>query len=185
MKAPDTKAASDPTEGSPDPNRPAGPLSFRRVAPSDEAALREIYDGIGAWLHDVKGITTQWDRVTPAGLIRVLLHADETYLALRDGEAVGAVRVAAAPAVGLESWRDDALYVYSLAVRRRVAGQGLGQQILAWVEEQARARGRRYLRLDCMADNARLVRYYVDLGFSFLSRHPAEPRYALFEKRIE
>jgi GNAT superfamily N-acetyltransferase len=167
------------------PTGPAGPITVRRVSQADAAALREIYDDIGAWLHEVKKITTQWDRSAPDGLIKSLLHSGETYLALVDDRAAGAVRVAEAPAVGLANWRNDALYVYSLAVRRRFAGLGLGRQILAWVEAMARTGGKSYLRLDCMADNARLVQYYVEIGFTFLGRHPNETWYALFEKEID
>src|SRR5207253_1741607 len=60
---------------------------------------------------------------------------------------------------------DDALYVYSLAVRRTFSGRGLGRRLLAWAEQQVSKAGRRYLRLDCVPANVFLRRYYEDLGF--------------------
>lgn len=159
-------------------------LTFRKAGEADEETLRQIYDEIGAWLHDVKGITTQWDRAAPDGLIRSLIDSGEVYLALLGNEAAGAVRLTEKAAVGLEHWGEDALYVYSLAVRREFSGVGLGKKILEWVAELARGRGKTYLRLDCMGDNARLIQYYVDAGFQFLGRHPQETWYALFEKKI-
>ncbi len=159
-------------------------LTFRRAGRADEETLRRIYDEIGAWLHDVKGITTQWDRAAPDELIRFLIDSGEVYLVLQREEVAGAVRITEHAAVGLENWGDDALYVYSLAVRRMFAGLGLGEKILEWIAEHARGRGKTCLRLDCMSDNARLIRYYVDAGFEFLGRHPQETWYALFEKKI-
>jgi ribosomal protein S18 acetylase RimI-like enzyme len=64
-------------------------------------------------------------------------------------------------------WRDvpeDAGYVHSLAIRRAYAGRGLGKTLLEWAERLATA-GKRYLRLDCGAENLPLRAYYERLGF--------------------
>jgi GNAT superfamily N-acetyltransferase len=88
-------------------------------------------------------------------------------VARSDGEAVAVVRLL---------WTDrrfwggrdegDAAYVHSLAVRRDLAGRGIGAAVLAWAEREAAARGRRFLRLDCLAANAGLTAYYERAGFS-------------------
>ena len=62
--------------------------------------------------------------------------------------------------------RADAAYVHTLAVRRAWAGRGIGTQILRWAEQQARARGRRRLRLDCSAQNEAFGAYDRGLGFT-------------------
>ena len=66
-------------------------------------------------------------------------------------------------------WPDDnlALYVGLLAVRSNMHGQGLGAHILTWAARKAQREGKRFLRLDCLAGNARLRQYYEDQGFIY------------------
>jgi GNAT superfamily N-acetyltransferase len=71
-------------------------------------------------------------------------------------------------------WQDSELwprangsagYVQTFMVRPANQGQACGAAMLRWAGEHVRARGRRYLRLDCMAGKAVLRRYYAGLGF--------------------
>lgn len=75
------------------------------------------------------------------------------------------------------AWADPlgkAGYVRRLAVRRSHAGQGLGSQLLDWAADQVGAAGKRLLRLDCVAENAGLRRYYEGVGFTHLGDVDAE-----------
>jgi ribosomal protein S18 acetylase RimI-like enzyme len=56
--------------------------------------------------------------------------------------------------------------VHSLAIRRPVAGRGLGLRMLRWAERMAAAAGKRYVRLDCWGENAALRRYYERAGYT-------------------
>jgi GNAT superfamily N-acetyltransferase len=65
-------------------------------------------------------------------------------------------------------WGPDdgaALVLHRLCVGRAHAGEGLGLRLLDWACAQVRARGRRLLRLDCVASNAALCAYYARAGF--------------------
>ena len=66
-------------------------------------------------------------------------------------------------------WPDDglALYVGMLALRSDMHGQGLGVYILTWASLKALREGKRFLRLDCLASNARLRRYYEEQDFVY------------------
>src|SRR5688572_10192302 len=68
-----------------------------------------------------------------------------------------------------EFWPDDpgthAAYVHRIAVRRRYAGTGVSQALLAWAAARTKAIGRRVLRLDCDAERASLRRVYEQFGF--------------------
>lgn len=70
----------------------------------------------------------------------------------------------------LPRWQDDgsdnALYIYSFAIRNDMHGLGIGAQVLNAVYEMAIQQGKSWLRLDCWARNVRLQRYYVALGFA-------------------
>ena len=59
-----------------------------------------------------------------------------------------------------------ALYLHRLTVARRCAGSGLGSRLLEWALGEAGARGRAHLRLDCVASNDFLRRYYAAAGFA-------------------
>lgn len=63
-------------------------------------------------------------------------------------------------------WSDvdgTAGYVHRMAVYRRAAG--LGAVMLRWAADAVREHGSDALRLDCVASNARLRRYYEAAGF--------------------
>jgi GNAT superfamily N-acetyltransferase len=60
----------------------------------------------------------------------------------------------------------DALYLHKLAVRRRFAGRDLGGAVVRWARDQARARGMRYLRLNCVRDEPWIRTYYEEAGFA-------------------
>jgi ribosomal protein S18 acetylase RimI-like enzyme len=60
---------------------------------------------------------------------------------------------------------DDAGYVSGLVVRPAVSGKGIGRRLLDWACRQSEQRGKRFLRLDCWADNPRLCDYYEAAGF--------------------
>lgn len=66
-------------------------------------------------------------------------------------------------------WPDDNLagYVHSMAVRSDMHGQNLGGLILFWAIRKAKREGKQFLRLDCLARNGRLRRYYEEQGFSY------------------
>lgn len=93
------------------------------------------------------------------------IEQGEVYLALLEGQFAGTLRLLAADPVVWPDVNQDGLYVHTLAVFRGWSRRGLGPRLLAWAEQQALARERAYLRLDCIASNAFLRRYYEEHGF--------------------
>jgi GNAT superfamily N-acetyltransferase len=76
----------------------------------------------------------------------------------------------------------EALYLHRLCVARTHAGEGLGLRLLGWAAATARARGRRFLRLDCAASNDALRRYYARAGFAERGEVDVGVRLARFER---
>lgn len=94
------------------------------------------------------------------------IERGEVQLAFLGETLVGTLRLLLhEPIVWPEVTADDAVYVYNLAVRRQWANQQLGGRLLTWADHRAAALGRQYVRLDCMADNVVLRRYYAQAGF--------------------
>src|SRR5919109_3001319 len=59
----------------------------------------------------------------------------------------------------------DAGYIHKFAIKPSFAGKGLGVEMLKWAETTARNAGRKFLRLNCMADDRKMRDYYERLGF--------------------
>ena len=141
-------------------------MRVERAQAEDTAAVRALIQEAADWL-TARGIR-QWipgaypaDRVARGvarGEVFVVRGADgalDATLQLQDADP--------------EVWGADdgrALYLHRLTVARVCAGRGLGAQLLAWALAEAAARGRTLLRLDCVASNAFLRRYYAAAGFS-------------------
>ena len=63
---------------------------------------------------------------------------------------------------------DDAVYLHKFATRRTAAGAG--RRAIDWIIGEVERRGRRYLRLDCLAENDGIQRYYESCGFATVDR---------------
>ncbi len=142
----------------------ADQLHVSRAEPSDLDALMGLLTEVRLWLAS-KGYEGQWPPVIPRDFIAATIDRGEVYLAFQGEHLVGTVTL---------QWDDphiwgkrspNACYVHRLAVRRSHAGQGTGLALLRWAERFAVGHGKRFLRLDCWADNPHLVRYYADAGF--------------------
>ncbi|KAG0304633.1 hypothetical protein BGZ97_001393 [Linnemannia gamsii] len=58
-----------------------------------------------------------------------------------------------------KDWK-DALYLHRLVLKTPFKGCGLTPKIVEFVEGKVQESGRHFLRLDCLADNERLRRFY-------------------------
>jgi ribosomal-protein-alanine acetyltransferase len=62
--------------------------------------------------------------------------------------------------------------VYSIAVDAADRGRGIGQALLEGVESEARARGRRSMRLELRRDNAAALSLYASRGYRRIGVRP-------------
>lgn len=163
---------------------PRGELRIRRASAADVEALAAIAESTMAWL-EALGRDSGRPRMPLRDAIAARIANDEVYLALREGIAASTVTLRW---TSDSLWRDlpgDAVYVYSLMVRRDFAGQEVGRYLLAWVADLAAARGKSSLRLDCDATNPALCAYYERAGFAARGAvHFMERTWARFEHPI-
>ena len=100
-------------------------------------------------------------------------------VAVRNGVPVGLVRGVV---------EDGCVWLHSLWVNPQVRGQGLGNRLVAAVEEWAVRQGMRYIRLEVMPDNGPAVALYrrhgyIDTG-GLGELHPDGDRHVVMEKPL-
>jgi ribosomal protein S18 acetylase RimI-like enzyme len=142
-------------------------LTIATATKDDLDRYIDLLEELAEWMHG-RGIV-QWPRGRARNgrdYYEASIDRHELHLAFVAGEFAGGLRILKRdPVVWPDVIDDDALYLYTLAVRRTFSGRGVGRELLAWAEQQVTAAGRRYLRLDCVPGNAFLRRYYEDGGF--------------------
>ncbi|WP_338692580.1 GNAT family N-acetyltransferase [Streptomyces sp. Q6] len=150
-------------------------LRFRLADDTDLATLVRLRDDAARWML-AQGITGQWQ---PGQLdenhFRQSMARGEVWLAEADDRVAGAWEV---------WWEDEdawgsqppvAGYVHRLMVDRGTR-PGTGRLLLSAAERRVAAAGRTLVRLDCLADNARLNAYYLDAGYRVVGHKTGKPQ---------
>jgi ribosomal protein S18 acetylase RimI-like enzyme len=149
------------------------------------AILREAADwlsarGIQQWYH--------WYMDVGEEILRESLQHHEVYLFQRDNSRIGTVTIQwTDPDVWGERGMDGkAGYIHGMAIVRSATGMRVGERMLEWAIGTIAARGRRQARLDAMASNGRLCRYYEQRGFRPLETAllPGNFTTRLFERKL-
>jgi len=162
---------------------PAGGFTLAKATVDDAETVADILEDAAVWLWG-RGIR-QWVPGTgDDAALAARIARGEVYLARHGGDPAATLTLQWRDEETWGPMPDDAGYVHGLAVRRLYGGRGLGRALLAWAEDRARAAGRAYLRLDCMAKNAALRAYYEGAGFTERMDVPHDDWSALYEKRV-
>ena len=134
---------------------------------TDVDAYVELLEAAARWMRE-RGIE-QWRPGSMRAQRRLFAAAQaagEVYV-VRDGDALigGAVLRAEPDPIWFDRPEPSALYLGKLVVARDRVGGGLGARIVEACERIARERGVEWLRLDCVASNESLARYYQRFGY--------------------
>jgi ribosomal protein S18 acetylase RimI-like enzyme len=138
-------------------------LEVRPAGAEDVDTVVDILSEAARWVI-AKGFR-QWPFPFPRHVVEEAVGRRELFVGEQAGEVVGTLTFQEEDVLFWGKQAPVACYVHRLAVRRDRAGRGIGERLLAWAEREAAARGRRYLRLDCVAVNERMRAYYEELGF--------------------
>jgi 8-oxo-dGTP diphosphatase len=140
---------------------------LERAAPSDIDPFVDLLEGAAQWM-DARGIV-QWRPGSMRPQRRAFVAAQaagDIYVVRGGGRVIGGVVLRAEPdPIWADSPEPSALYLGKLVVARERVGGGLGERIVAECERIARERRIAWLRLDCVASNESLARYYQRLGY--------------------
>jgi ribosomal protein S18 acetylase RimI-like enzyme len=96
-----------------------------------------------------------------------------------------------------EIWEDrdqsDAIYIHRIATHPAYRGQRFIDALVDWAKAYAKSLDKRFVRLDTLGNNTKLIQHYTSAGFAFLGivrlrntsslpqHYQAEPRCCLFE----
>lgn len=67
-----------------------------------------------------------------------------------------------------EKEKGDAIYIHRIATNPDFRGNKYIIDIVAWAKNYASALGRKYIRLDTLGNNVKLIEHYTQFGFDFL-----------------
>jgi GNAT superfamily N-acetyltransferase len=161
-------------------------LNFRDATEGDIAAIAKLLRDRAAWMQsrDLGPWTPAW---FDDESVAVELHEHRYVVLELDSRIVGCYRLQWRDAT---YWPNDATaagYLHRLCVASDYAGRGLGRVMLDDFEQRVRQRRVGRARLDCVADNLRLVRYYLASGYAHVDTVHVRPSYASarFEKRLK
>lgn len=131
---------------------------------ADIADLLALRDDLARWL--IRRGITQWQPGEfPVKRLHRWVDRGEVRVLREDGRLVAAVAILDTDPI----WPPDqasAGYLHLLMVARSHAGRGLGDTVLAAAEHRVQDAGRDWVRLDAVATNQRLIRWYLDRGYT-------------------
>ena len=177
-------ALTGPHAGSSTCVKPGGPcedlgvnrLHFRSADEGDLATLVRLRDDAARWMLS-RGITGQWQ---PGQLdenhFRRAMTGGEVWLAEADGRVAGAWELWWADEDAWGPQPPVAGYVHRLMVDRGIAPPGTGRSLLHAAERRIATMGRAFVRLDCLAGNARLNAYYLNSGYRVVGHKAGKPQ---------
>jgi len=128
-----------------------------------------------AWGKEGDGFSERW----------VLNHVSqkEVYVVELDGTPVGTFSLDLDDEKHWGIQEPVAGYVHGLCVRKGFNGLGLGGFMLDWCANTVSGINRRFVRLDCDAENTRLCAYYESLGFIRVGLKSDGCVWSLYEKQ--
>lgn len=151
--------------------------------------LMELFLETASWLQS-KGLS-QWRHFLEGyGRDDVMqgIENDTTYIITKDDVLAGTVTISTSPDhwdkhIWKQSTLSDSVFVHRLAVKRTFSGHGLGGGVLRWMERELTfPSDKRYLRLDCVANNNKLNEFYVQNGYAYVGS--SEDGHSKYQKDI-
>lgn len=163
-------------------------LTFRKAKPKEIETVLSYLKEAALWLRD-RGIDYWQDWIDPPTLftdwIQQGFDESQFYLVQMGDKDVGCFRLQWQDPLFWGEQEDNAGYVHSFTISRELAGQGVGIEVLLFIESYCLENSKSLLRLDCGVDVRGLRKYYENLGFQAVGEVTVEgERLTLYEKSL-
>lgn len=151
------------------PSQRLAPANFKIVPAKmdDIDTVLAILDEAASWIIEQK-LPSVW---MPGRFSREAfldeISSGEVHVGLVDEKPAGTITLQWSDLVFWGEQQPNSGYVHKLAVRPVYAGQKIGLEMLKWAEATARKAGKRFLRLNCLAEDRKIRDYYERAGFLY------------------
>lgn len=159
-----------------------------RVVPAkleDIDIVLGILDEAASWLQQ-QNIPTVWKpgEFSRLAFVEQISHG-EVHIGLVDEKPAGTLTLQWSDPVWWGERRPDSGYVHKIAVRPAYAGQSIGRKMLKWAEAASRKADKKFLRLNCLAEDRKIRDYYERDGFAYVRDvHGPKAMASLYEKTL-
>jgi hypothetical protein len=149
-------------------------INVFQAQPEDTEAVLQLLVRTAEWLKS-KG-STQWNallRGEDSHQTPEAIKHGEVYIFMQGSILAGMVMLMQrASAWDVELWGDEghasSIYLHRLNINREAAGTNLGEAIVHWADSGIHFAGKDRIRLDCIANNAKLNDFYKSCGYEFI-----------------
>jgi len=163
-------------------------FQIKTATREDADSIMKLLKEIARWMKENE--IAQWQFLLEGGDDEEIINAIEskdTYVMVRGGELVATFTLSAKQSEwDTELWGEDSEadshYLHRLAVNRDYKNQGLGSAILSWIQENS-SFTKKYIKLDCVAHNEKLNRFYSDNGFEYVGENNGHSKFQKLKQR--
>lgn len=134
----------------------------------------DIIREAASWLIDTGKAMWRLDDVTEAKILD-RISPSNVYVGWIDEESAAAMVLLWKDPVFWPQVSDDSGFIHRLSVRRKFAGTGIAREMVEWARQEARRRGKTYLRLECEAGRPKLCAFYEEMSFQRLDLRQVGP----------
>ena len=141
--------------------------SIAQSEPSDIAEIFTLYQAAANFQRSKKTVVV-WPDFDPA-LVESEVAEGRQFKLLIDG-AIACVWAIAFqdPQIWEERDGDPAIYIHRIATAPQFRGRALVKHLVQWAKVYAEKQEKKFVRLDTLGENTRLIAYYQEMGFDFL-----------------
>ncbi|ALC85021.1 acetyltransferase [Bacillus sp. FJAT-22090] len=157
------------------------------IATNDKCmTIIDMLKQVALWLK--KKEINQWRFLLDSGEDKEIeqdINNRNTYIVLKDDEIVATFTLLSKQSEwDRHIWGDDltstSLYLHRLAIQPNYMNKGIGSSILEWIQKNIR-RDIECIKLDCVADNVKLNKFYKSNGFELVG---IEDGHSKFQKSV-
>ncbi|MEG7843767.1 GNAT family N-acetyltransferase [Bacillus mobilis] len=147
--------------------------TIRTATEAESDSIIALLKEVAEWLQHKE--VDQWQYLLGGEATAEILECIRekyTYVVMKENEIVGTVTVSPKQ----NEWDkrifgkaevSDSLYIHRFAVKRKYKGNGIGEWLLQWIDENVQC-DKEYLKLDCVGHNRTLNDFYKSNGFDYI-----------------
>jgi len=162
-------------------------MEVKRATVKDIELLQDLFSQAISWQKQ-RGVPTFTNFTS--SFFEQEINKRSVFAAWHQERLVGTVSLYESDDIIWENDKEPALYIHRLTSLRGEIGRGVGTALIEWSRWQAKDRNKKWLRVDCWAENRDLCKFYERQGFERVrdkntGENPALPKhYQKIELRL-